>query len=147
LYYRLAVVIINLPPLRQRSDDIPLLAHAFLQKSASETSKGSPTFSQRALRALRQYDWPGNVRELENRVKRAVIMSEGSRVSEIDLELTNTSGTIGTDLKEARETFDRAMVEQALRKHRGKIGPAAADLGICRPTLYELMEKLGVGDK
>jgi two-component system NtrC family response regulator len=147
LYYRLAVVIINLPPLRQRSDDIPLLAQAFLQKSASETSKGSPTFSQRALRALRQYDWPGNVRELENRVKRAVIMSEGSRVSEIDLELTNTAGSIGADLKEAREKFDRAMVEQALRKHRGKIGPAAADLGISRPTLYELIEKLGVENK
>jgi len=85
------------------------------------------------------------VRELENRVKRAVIMAERKRLNAQDLELTSPmAAPHATSLKEARETVEREMINQALRRHGGKIAPAAAELGVSRPTLYELMEKLGI---
>ena len=145
LYYRLAVVQLVLPPLRDRGDDIGLLARSFLQRFATEIGKPAVTFTSEALRALTQHSWPGNVRELENRVKRAVIMSNGKRISVADLELTQPmTAPIPVTLKEARETVERELVEKALRKHGGKITAAATELGISRPTLYELMEKLGI---
>ena len=145
LYYRLAVVIIQLPALREREDDIRLLAQAFLQKSSLQNGKQNLAFDPDALRALNRYSWPGNVRELENRVKRAVIMADGKRLTSHDLELDGTSITPnGASLKEARESLEREMVNKALRKHSGKIAPAALDLGVSRPTLYELMDKLGI---
>jgi two-component system NtrC family response regulator len=145
LYYRLAVVVLKLPPLRERQNDIPLVAQALLQKFAAENSKGALKFTKEALRALEQHAWPGNVRELENRVKRAVIMAEGNRVTPADLELSAlTVATPGRGLKEAREAVERELIQHALRRHGGKIAPAATELGISRPTLYELMEKLGI---
>ncbi|HLH55697.1 MAG TPA: helix-turn-helix domain-containing protein, partial [Verrucomicrobiae bacterium] len=103
------------------------------------------SFTQAAIKALNTHSWPGNVRELENRIKRAVIMSEGRRLGAQDLELEIFSGNSGTlGLKEARENAERDVVQKALRKHGGKIAPAAAELGISRPTLYELLEKLGI---
>lgn len=145
LYYRLAVVVINLPPLRSRGNDVLLLAQAFLQKFALRNGKEQPRFNQDALHALRQYEWPGNVRELENRIKRAVIMAEGARVTASDLELVAPPEPEQVpSLKKAKEILELNMVQQALRKHHGKITPAAAELGISRPTFYELMEKLGL---
>ena len=91
LYYRLAVVVVKLPPLRERASDITLLAQALLQKFAADTGKQLLKFNQEAVRALEQHSWPGNVRELENRIKRAVIMAEGSQVTKTDLELTDAS--------------------------------------------------------
>jgi len=145
LYYRLAVVQVVLPPLRDRGDDVGLLARALLQRFASEAGKTGLAFSAEALRALRAYPWPGNVRELQNRVKRAVIMSGGKRVTVQDLELEE-SAVSGPppSLKEAREALERDMIRVALKKHSGKITAAAADLGVSRPTFYELMEKLGI---
>jgi two-component system NtrC family response regulator len=145
LFYRLAVVVISLPPLRERDNDIRLMAQDFLRRNAAKTGKEGLVFSQEALRALSDHGWPGNVRELENRVKRAVIMAEGKRLTAEDLELEGPSGTSrGASLKEARESVEREMIQRALRKHGGKIAPAAIDLGVSRPTLYELMEKLGI---
>src|SRR5262249_25654212 len=145
LYYRLAVVVIRLPALRDRSDDIHLLAENFLRSFAAQNGKQPPRLSTQALRAIQQYGWPGNVRELENRIKRAVIMADGSQVSAADLELEGGGSVLpGASLREARESVEREMVQQALRRHRGKISAAATDLGISRPTLYELMEKLGI---
>jgi two-component system, NtrC family, response regulator len=145
LYYRLAVVVINLPALRERENDIRLLAQEFLRRFAAENGKKGLTFDQDALRALLRYSWPGNVRELENRVKRAVIMAESNRLSADDLELNGSHASLqGTTLKEAREAVERELINQALRKHSGKIAPAAAELGVSRPTLYELMEKLAI---
>ncbi|MBI5388398.1 MAG: PEP-CTERM-box response regulator transcription factor [Verrucomicrobia bacterium] len=148
LFFRLAVVGIRIPPLRERPGDTLLLAKAFLQKFAVENTKGSCEFSRPALSALQQHAWPGNVRELENRVKRAVIMAEGRHITAEDLELTGLaaaaeSGAAQT-LREAREEVERQMVTRALERHGGKIAPAAAELGISRPTFYELMEKLGI---
>jgi two-component system NtrC family response regulator len=144
LFYRLAVVQILLPPLRDRENDILMLAKFFLQRFASEINKHGLTFDQEALRALNKHSWPGNVRELENCVRRAVIMADGKRVTARDLELVPGVAANATTLKEAREAVERQMVRQALRKHGGKIAPAAVELGLSRPTLYELMEKLGI---
>jgi two-component system, NtrC family, response regulator len=149
LYYRLAVVVMKLPPLRDRAGDVLMLAQVFLARFASENRKALPRFNQEAIRALQQHPWPGNVRELENRVKRAIIMAEGSQVTAADLELTDLAPTAlpSRSLKEARDALDLTMVQLALDRNQGKISRAAAELGISRPTLYELMEKLGLTAK
>jgi two-component system NtrC family response regulator len=145
LYYRLAVVVVKVPPLRERAEDTVLVAKAFLQNYGGEHGKAALTFAPDALRALSLYRWPGNVRELQNRVRRAVIMADGKRVTARDLELTDAVSALPPQtLKEARESVEREMVQVAMRRHRGKITAAALELGISRPTLYELMEKLGI---
>ena len=145
LYFRLAVVVVKVPPLRERGTDVALIANEFLQRFTAEQRKPNLTFAPDALRGITAHSWPGNVRELQNRVQRAVIMTEGKRVSAADLELTEVAGSSPPQtLKEAREEVERAIVQDALRRHRGKITPAALDLGVSRPTLYELMEKLGI---
>jgi len=148
LYFRLAVVVVKMPPLRERGDDIVQVAKAFLQNYGVEHAKPALTFAPDALRTLMLHSWPGNVRELQNRVRRAVIMVEGKRVTARDLELADTLSTLPRQtLKEARESVEREMVVDALRRHRGKIAAAARELGISRPTLYELIEKLGIASE
>ncbi|WP_404422142.1 PEP-CTERM-box response regulator transcription factor [Nibricoccus sp. IMCC34717] len=145
LFYRLAVVRFTLPPLRERDEDIRMVAQAFLNRFAAEAGKEGLSFTPDAIRALHQHSWPGNVRELQNRVRRAVIMSESNRLTADDLELiTPPKAGTGTSLKEAREALERDMIQAALRKHNWKISPAANELGISRPTFYELMDKLGI---
>ena len=145
LYFRLAVVVIKVPPLRERGDEIILMSKAFLRDYGTEHAKTGLTFAPDALRALSLHSWPGNVRELQNRVQRAVIMADGKRVTARDLELTDTLSALPPQtLKEARESVEREMIQDALRRHRGKITSAAVELGVSRPTLYELMEKLGI---
>jgi two-component system NtrC family response regulator len=147
LYFRLAVVVVKMPALRERGNDIVLVAKAFLHNYCVEHSKPGLTFAPDALRALTLHRWPGNVRELQNRVRRAVIMADGKRVTARDLELTDTLSALPLQtLKEARETVEREMVQEALRRHSGKVTSAAIELGVSRPTLYELMEKLGVAN-
>jgi len=147
LYFRLAVVTIRLLPLRERGDDIAFLAREFLQRYAAQSGRTKLVFSPGALRAMSRYSWPGNVRELQNRVKRGVIMASGSRVTAKDLELDQdldaTSSSAPT-LRQAREHVEREMIQQALKRNSGRITSAAAELGISRPTLYELMDKLGI---
>lgn len=144
LYFRLAVIVIHLPPLRDRGDDVVLLATSFLHRYAAQIGKKRLAFAPDALRALYQHQWPGNVRELQNRVKRAVIMTEGKRLTVDDLELAENPANSRATLKEAREAVEKEVVTRALTRHQGKITSAAADLGISRPTLYELMEKLKI---
>jgi two-component system NtrC family response regulator len=145
LYFRLAVVVVKMPALRERGNDIVLVAKAFLHNYGVEHAKPGLTFAPDALRALTLHRWPGNVRELQNRVRRAVIMADGKRVTARDLELTDTLSALPPQtLKEARETVEREMVQEALRRHMGKVTSAALELGVSRPTLYELMEKLGI---
>ena len=145
-YYRIAVVVIKLPPLRGRPGDVMLLAQSFLHRFARDEKKEKLKFDAKATAAIQQYPWPGNVRELENRVRRAVIMSEGARVTAADLELADIMQTNPPrTLRAAREAVEREVVQQALQRQGGKISRAAEDLGISRPTLYELLEKLGLG--
>jgi two-component system, NtrC family, response regulator len=145
LYFRLAVMVVKMPPLRERGSDTVLIAKAFLNSYCAEHTKTGLTFAPDALRALTLHRWPGNVRELQNRVRRAVIMADGKRVTARDLELTDALSALPSQtLKEAREAVEREMVQEALRRHNGKVTSAAVDLGVSRPTLYELMEKLGI---
>jgi two-component system NtrC family response regulator len=146
LYFRLAVVVMKLPPLRERGEDVEVLAREFLHQFAVQSQKPILTFSPDARRAIKTHSWPGNVRELQNRVKRAVIMADGKKVTAHDLELAEATDLIRpTTLKEARENVERELIQKALRKYSGRITPVAAALGISRPTLYDLMEKLGLG--
>jgi two-component system NtrC family response regulator len=145
LYFRLAVVVISLPPLRERGEDVGLVAQEFLQRFAVQNGRTSLSFAPEALRAINRHQWPGNVRELQNRIQRAVIMSEGKRITIPDMELTDAADALPPiTLKEAREGLEREMVQQALKTHAGRISSAAVELGISRPTLYELMEKLKI---
>ena len=145
LYFRLAVVVVKVPSLRERGDDVTLLAKEFLRRYGAQHGKARLTFAADAFRALALHDWPGNVRELQNRVQRAAIMADGKRITAADLELTDAIDALPPQtLKEAREALEREIVQAAMRRHAGKITSAALELGISRPTLYELMEKLGI---
>ena len=145
LYFRLAVLVVKLPALRERGGDGDLVAKEFLRRYGAQHGRPGLTFAADAVQALHSHTWPGNIRELQNRVQRAVIMAEGKRISAADLELAEPGGSQRPrTLKEAREAVERELVEDALRRHGGKITSAAAELGISRPTFYELMEKLGI---
>jgi two-component system NtrC family response regulator len=147
LFYRLAVVRIPLPALRERGEDRTVLARIFLERFAAENKKNITGFTPDALAALQSHHWPGNVRELENRVKRAIIMAEGRKLAAADLELDSAPAAErcrSVTLKEAREELERDLIRKTLRKHNGNMTKTAAELQVSRPTLYELMEKLGV---
>ncbi len=145
LYFRLAVLVLTMPPLRDRGNDITFVATEFLRRYSAQHGRTGLTFAPDALRALTLHDWPGNVRELQYRVQRGVIMAEGRRVTARDLELAEVlEPQPPRTLREARERVEAEVVERALRRHHGKIAPAAAELGISRPTMYELMEKLRI---
>ena len=146
LYYRIAVVGVTLPPLRDRGDDITVLAKVFLERFATESKKNIVGFSADAIKAMHTHDWPGNVRELENRVRRAVIMSDGRKISPGDLELTTGDAERfkTVSLREAREELERELILRTLAKHNGNMTRTAAELSVSRPTLYELMDKLGI---
>ncbi len=144
LYFRLAVFMLNLPPLRERQGDIPLLANAFLLLQTTNGKK-KVGFSVGALKAMELYSWPGNVRELENKIKRALILAEGSKLTPKDLDIDSPLSRYSSmGLKEAREATERELIQNALTRYKGNISKAAAELGISRPTLYELMDKLSV---
>jgi two-component system NtrC family response regulator len=142
LFYRINVVRIVLPPLRERGSDVLLLAHRFLEQFSIQAKKRIKGFSASANDALVRYAWPGNVRELENRIRRAVIMSDGEFLCAADLDLEEPSQTEEKlSLREAREQIDREMVVRALAENRRNIKEAAAQLGISRQSLYDLLAK------
>jgi len=144
LYYRLNVVNIAIPPLRERDGDILLLAKAFLQRQSAKQKKNL-VFTHKALQVVESHGWPGNVRELENRIQRAAIMAENGRITPQDLGLTSASAEfMGQSLGKAREAVERQMIEGALTRNKGNISRAAIELEISRPSLYELMQKLGI---
>ena len=143
LFYRLAEVVIRVPPLAERSGDPILLAKAFLAKFASEMNPAIKGFTTEALAAIAEWNWPGNVRELENRVKRAVIMTDEKFIGVSDLDFDDEAqgeATALLELKAAREQSDRRMVIEALSRSENNISKAAKLLGISRPTLYDLMK-------
>jgi two-component system NtrC family response regulator len=144
LYYRLGVMTIPLPPLRDRGADILLLANTLLQRYATESSHKVTGFSRPALSALQAYGWPGNVRELENRIKRAVLLARGPQVTPADLDLASPYSqylTPGRGLREAREAFEKDLIQRALTRNRGNMSRTASELGVSRPTLHDLVTK------
>jgi len=144
LFYRLSVVNIVLAPLRERRDDIIMQAEAMQQRYAAESKKKIIGFSPQALKALETHSWPGNTRELENRIRRAVIMAAGQRLTPVDLELTSPIQYGGRRLREVREAMEKEMIQQALARYKGNIAKTASELGISRPTLYDLIEKFRI---
>lgn len=144
LYHRLCVLRIDEPPLRARGKDIELLALYTLDRYRKDASRRVYGFAPDAIEAMHQYDWPGNVRELINRVRRAIVMSEGRTIGATDLELSNYVEVVPVTLAQARETAERQAIELALLRHRGRLGDAARELGISRTTLYRLLISHGM---
>ena len=146
LYYRLCVVSVAVPSLRERGSDVPLLARTFLMKFSEELKKPLKGFTPEAVDALTSHGWPGNVRELENRIKRAVVMAEGRYVTPEHLELQAAVQARGDapSLKASRESREKDLVRLAMEKADGNISRAAAELGISRPTLYQLLARYGL---
>jgi len=141
LYYRLSVITINLPPLRERGQDILLLARTFLKRFGTEHHKSKLAFAAAAEKALLAYPWPGNVRELENKVKRAVILSLTNKITPYDLGLEPESGGKRLTLQQVREQAESQHIQEALHRHQGNITNAAKELGVSRTTLYDILEK------
>ena len=144
LWYRLAEIVVRIPGLKERPGDAALLGRYFMALYARENGRQFQGFTADAIAALADWHWPGNVRELENRVKRAVIMAETSRISAADLDLVNTGDEAALSLKRAREMADRQAIRRALVRCDGNMSSAAKLLGISRPTLYDLVKQYGL---
>jgi two-component system NtrC family response regulator len=158
LFYRINTISIDLPPLRERGEDVFLLGMYFLGSYNREFAKSIRGFSKAAQSTLARYAWPGNVRELENRIKRAVIMTTDKLIKPEDLDLpypdepeygaaaggSGLPAADGMTLKEAREETERRLVVGALLRSKGNVSAAAEELDVSRPTLHDLMKKLGI---
>ena len=145
LYYRLAEIVIEIPPLREREGDATYLAHAFAQRFAKENGRRTPMLADDALSAIEAHRWPGNVRELENCIKRAVIMADGECISSEDLGLAVGDEDLSIfNLRQVREEAERAAVLKVIARTNGNIARAAEILGVSRPSLYDLLGRFGL---
>ena len=147
LYYRLAEIVVNIPPLRARVGDPALLAHAFVRRFSQEQNRGSLLLADDAVRAIEAHPWPGNIRELENCIKRAVIMVDGNQISALDIGLKNPAldeTENAFDLRTIRDAAEKNAIIAALGRVNGNVVRAAELLGVSRPTLYDLMHRLGL---
>jgi two-component system NtrC family response regulator len=145
LFYRLSVVNIVVPPLRDRGDDLRLLAEFFLSFYAKHYKRRIRGFTQAALRAVQAHPWPGNVRELENRVQRAVILAQDPYVRPADLELEAGSEEGGPQsLQGARDEAEQRLLVEALTRNAGNITRAAREIKVSRPTFHDLLRKHGI---
>lgn len=144
LYYRLNVLRIGLPPLRERGSDIGLIAQYFFRRFSADYSPDLKGFSPEAMEAIQSYSWPGNVRELINKVKSAVLMSDGPYIVPADLQLSGNClmpGPQGKTLREIRDHVEKEALQVALQKFRNNVSRASQELGITRTTFYELLKK------
>ena len=147
LYYRLAEIVINIPPLRDRVGDPALLAHAFVRRFAQEQSRSAMTLTEEAVRAIESHRWPGNIRELENCIKRATIMADGNQITreEVGLSPPEAEELEGSlDLRAIRDNAEKRAIISALGRVNGNMVKAAELLGVSRPTLYDLMHRLSL---
>jgi two-component system nitrogen regulation response regulator NtrX len=162
LFYRLNVVPVRLPPLRERREDIPELVGHFLARFASDRRMATPSISDEAMAALQAHDWPGNVRQLRNIIERTIILAPGDRVSCIEVDLlpsevldnqgaqggsSTTMAIMGSPLREARESFEREYLKIQIRRFSGNISRTASFIGMERSALHRKLKALGIGDK
>ena len=141
LYFRLAEIVLEIPPLRERPGDPSLLAHAFVQLFSNEQRRTSLTLLPEAIDAIEAHPWTGNVRELENCIKRAVIMAEGNVIAKADLGLNAETEPPMLNLRQVRDLAEKQAVVRVLGRADGNLSRAAEMLGISRPTLYELLDR------
>lgn len=146
LYFRISEIVIEIPPLRERESDKLLLAQTFLDKFSQNHGRSFRGFTDEARAEIDAYAWPGNVRELENKVKRAVVLAEGSRISTEDLGFDEIGDTQSLNLREARENTERQIIQRALEIHDNNVTHASEAMGISRPSLYKLVKKLGMAE-
>lgn len=159
LYYRLNVVPIHIPPLRERRQDIAVLCEHYLARFAVERRVPPPQVSAEAMAALQAYDWPGNVRELRNVVERVMILAPSERLGQIDVDmlpvelsrsdreaLPATAAIMSTPLKEARETFEREYLRVQIRRFSGNVSRTAVFIGMERSALHRKLKLLGLTD-
>jgi transcriptional regulator with PAS, ATPase and Fis domain len=150
LLYRINTIELTLPPLRERSTDIELLAEHFLAYYAKKYNKKARSLSPGALKSMEKYSWPGNVRELQHAVERAVIMSDGSSLQQDDFFFNaqahhrpdKQEDNLSLDLDQFHlEDVERILIRKVLKKHNGNISQAASELGLTRSSLYRRLEK------
>lgn len=161
LYYRIGVITLELPPLRERGDDIELLANVFLRRFCQEFGIKMRGFSAASLQWIKTYPWPGNVRELENKIKRAIVMAETQIVEPWDLGFEERGATAvaeeenlaaasggfdftGMTLKDARFVVEHELLVQVMEKNQGNVQKASDELSVSRPTFYDLLKKHGL---
>jgi two-component system nitrogen regulation response regulator NtrX len=162
LYYRLNVVPVRLPAVRERREDITELVNHFLARFAAERRMSAPSISADAMAALQATDWHGNVRQLRNIIERTIILAPGDRVACIDLDLlppeildnqssigasSTTMAIMGSPLREARESFEREYLKIQIRRFSGNISRTASFIGMERSALHRKLKALGIGDK
>jgi two-component system NtrC family response regulator len=146
LYYRLAEIVVEIPPLRARQGDAALLAHAFVQRFAAEQRRRSMALRSDSVSAIEAHTWPGNVRELENCIKRAVIMADGNQITATDVGFAagGDEDLAFLNLRRVRDEAEKRAVITVLSRVNGNIVKAAEILGVSRPTLYDVMHKFGL---
>ena len=145
LYYRLAEIVIEIPPLRERQGDATLLAHGFARRFSEEQRRGTMVLKPDAIEAIDAHAWPGNVRELENVIKRAVIMADGPDITAADIGLSEAEpDAAALNLRQVREQAEKQAVLRVLGRVNGNLSRAAELLGVSRPTLYDLMYRFGL---
>lgn len=145
LYYRISEITIDIPPLRDREEGRLILARTLLSRYAKQQARALNGFSNDACDAIESYSWPGNVRELENKIKGAVIMADGKQVTAQDLGISDVDAEpVTLNLREVRQRAESKAIRVALMRNFGNISRAAADLGVTRPTLYDLLNKYGL---
>ena len=144
LYFRISEIVIKIPPLREREGDKLLLAHHFLNSFCYKNRRTFSGFTDQARAQIDSHAWPGNVRELENKIKRAVVLAEGKRISSSDLGFAESNEKQPLNLREARERAEREVIQRTLAIYENNVSHAAEALGISRPSLYSLIKKLGL---
>jgi DNA-binding NtrC family response regulator len=145
LYYRLSVFPIRLPPLRERREDIPVLARHFLDRFGLELGRRGTGLSGEALAALQQYHWPGNVRELRNVLERGLLVAEEDALRPQDLRFATLPAPTAPDAVLSLDELERRGIERALDVERGHVGRAALRLGVPRSSLYKKIKRYGMG--
>ena len=141
LYYRLNVVNLWLPPLRERGEDVLIIAKALLTKHADEVNSSVTGFSAAALAAIRKYDWPGNIRQLENRIKKALVLCDDRLIGPDDLDLGGDHQPVIVPLEKAKEDFQRRYVFEVLERNNGNRTQTARDLGVDPRTVFRYLER------
>ena len=146
LFYRISEIVLEVPPLRDRDEDKLLLAQTFLDSYSEQNGRSFKGFTEKAKLEIDAFNWPGNVRELENRVKRAVVLSDDKYISEVDLGLMAEVESQSLNLKFAKEKVERNLIIKSLSIYNNNVTHASEALGISRPSFYKLIKKLNISE-